>query len=215
MSKTSESPFPSQPDPYQPGNSRPAGELPASGGAALISAGSVLVGSVIVGLLGGVIWNAVAPKPVYVVLSPGSADVVNAETSAFITGDAWYCLVALVGGLLIGTFAYLFAIRKYGPVPMAAALVGSVLAGLAARWDGQNVGLAGFNHLLLGSHRGALLHAPPVLGADASQIMWPAIAFWPLAACLVPAGFLLVTSLRDRQAGLQSPLQPPLEPPPL
>lgn len=214
MSKTSESSFPSQPDPYQPGNSRPAGELPASAGAALISAGSVLVCSVIAGLLGGVIWNAVAPKPIYVVLSPGSADVVNAETNAFITGDAWFCLVALVGGLLVGALAYWFVIRKYGPLPMAAVVAGSVLAGLTARWVGENIGLAGFNRLLLSSHHGTLLHAPPVLGADASLIMWPAIAFWPLAGCLVPMAYLLLGSLRDRQARLGPPLEPPLEPPP-
>ncbi|HET9897231.1 MAG TPA: hypothetical protein VFQ44_20030 [Streptosporangiaceae bacterium] len=210
MSKTSENPDPFQPDPNRPGNAQSSREPPVSGGAALISAGGILVGSVIAGLVGGVIWNAIAPKPAYIVLKPGSADVINAETSAFITGDAWYCLIAVAGGLLIGLVTYRLAIRRYGPMPMAAVLIGGVLAGLTARWVGQNIGLARFNSMLVSSHHGAILHAPPVLGADASLIMWPAIVFWPLAACLVPAGFLVLASLRDRQASLEPPMQPPV-----
>lgn len=210
MSRTSESPYPHQPDPWNPGDLTPASGPSPSAAGSLIAAGGTLAGSLIVGLLGGLIWNLVAPKATYVVLSRGSADVVNAETKAFIEGDAWFVCVAVIGGLLLGLVAYRLAIRKYGPAPMAAVLVGSVLAGLLARWVGQNLGLASFNNRLLTSHPGAILHAPPVLGAQASSILWPAIVFWPLAACLIPAGVLALGALRDRQPPLPpvGPLPP-------
>jgi len=171
----------------------------AAGPGAFLSAGIALAGSVALGLAGGLTWSALAPEAVYVVVSRGSADVVNPETSAFITADLWYCLIGVVGGLIIGTAGYWLAIRKYGPVPMVAVLGGSLLAGLAARWVGQQLGLSRFNSQLASSHVGALLHAPPVLGSNGPAILWPAVAFWPLAACVVPAGLLLVASWRDRQ----------------
>lgn len=196
MSKTSESAFP-----YRPGSFMPATEPSPSGAAALIAALGVLLGSVVAGLVGGLIWSAVAPRAAYVVISRGSADVVNAETTAFIAADAWYCVIAVVGGLIIGIASYRFAVRRYGPVPMAALLAGSVLAGWAARFVGQNLGLSAFNAKLLTSRQGTILHAPPVLGSDPSVILWGAIAFWPLAACLIPVTLVFFGSMRGRQSG--------------
>jgi hypothetical protein len=193
MSNISESPY------GYPAN-RPLPDLPAepSPGAAAVAAGAALLGSVVIGLLAGLIWNAVAPKALYVVVGKGSADVVNPETNAFIVGDAWFCLIAVIGGLIIGMVSYRFAIRKYGPLPMLAVLAGSIIAGCAARWVGQNLGLAKFNAQLLSSHQGALLHAPPVLGSQPS-ILWPAIAFWPFGACLIPVALIMLGVVRERQ----------------
>lgn len=202
MSKTSESAFPYHPDGFIPG-AEPS--PPRSG--ALISAGGVLLGCAIAGLLGGLIWSAVAPRAAYVVIGGGSADVINAETTAFIAADAWYCLIAAVGGLIVGIASYRFAVRRYGPMPMAALLAGSVLAGWAARWVGQNLGLSHFRAELLTSRQGAILHAPPVLGSDPSTIVWGAIAFWPLAACLIPAALVFFGSLRDRQPSSRAQLR--------
>lgn len=194
MSKTSESAFP-----YYPGDFAPGASPSPSGAGALIAACGIVLGSAVAGLLGGLIWSAVAPRAAYVVIGKGSADVVNAETTAFIAADAWYCLIAVVGGLIIGIASYRLAIRRYGPVPMAALLAGSVLAGWAARLVGQNLGLSQFNTRLVTSRQGTILHAPPVLGGDSSTILWGAIAFWPLAACLIPAALVFFGSLRERQ----------------
>jgi len=202
MSKTSESAFP-----YHPGNFVTGAEPSSSGAGALIAAGGVLLGSAIAGLAGGLIWSAVAPRAAYIVITRGSADVINAETTAFISADAWYCLIAVIGGLIIGIAGYQFAVRRYGPIPMAALLVGSVLAGWAARWVGQNLGLSQFNARLLTSRQGTVLHPPPVLGSDPSIVLWGAIAFWPLAACLIPAALVFFGSLRDRQASSRAQLR--------
>jgi hypothetical protein len=167
---------------------------------------AILVGSAVLGLAGGLAWAAVAPRALYVVVSRGSADVVNPETTAFITADAWYCLIGAVGGLVIGVAGYLLAVRRHGPAPMAAILLGSVGAGVAARWIGVRQGLGQFDHQLLNAHQGTLLHAPLALAGDASTAVWPAraafpaVAFWPLAACAVAGGIVLIIVVRERRA---------------
>lgn len=206
MSMMSGSPYP-----YQPGQLPAGSEPPRSPARTLAAVCGVLIGSVAIGLLGGLIWSAVAPRAAYVVVSPGQADVVNPETTAFISSDVSYCLIAVVGGLIIGTVSYQLAIRKYGPVPMVALLAGSVIAGLAARWVGQDLGLAKFNSGLLRSHDGTILHAPPVLGVNASTILWPAVVFWPLGACLIPAALVFFATVRDRQPSSRAHLRSPTQ----
>lgn len=162
----------------------------------------IVIGSVLLGLAGGALWAQLAPRPVYVAVGRGQAYVVNPETTAFIAGDAWYCLIGVIGGLVIGLLGYWLAIRRYGPVPMAAVLAGSVVAGLTARWLGQSWGLTQFNDQLAIAHQGVLLHAPLVLGGDTSQLLWPAIASWPLTACLLAGGLVLVSAMRASRASL-------------
>jgi len=157
----------------------------------------VLAGSALVGLAGGFVWAGLAPRVVYVVVSSGAADVVKPETTAFIAGDAWYCLIGAIGGLIIGTVGYLLAVRRYGPVPMAAVLAGSVGAGYVALRTGQQSGRAQFDNQLLTSHLGALLHAPLTLGG------YTDLAFWPLAACLVAGGLVLLVTMREQRTRAQ------------
>jgi hypothetical protein len=162
---------------------------------------AIVIGSALVGLAGGAVWAALAPRAVFVAVGHGQAYVVNAETTAFIAGDAWYCLIGAVGGLVIGLLGYLFAIRHYGPVPMAAVLVGSVVAGLTARWLGQIWGLTRFIDQLAVARPGTVLHATLVLG-DTPQLLWPAIVLWPLMACLLAGGLVLVSARRAPRAPL-------------
>jgi hypothetical protein len=165
---------------------------------------AILVGSELLGLAGGLAWARLAPRAVYVVMSRGSANVVNPETTAFIAADAWYCAIGVAGGLIIGLAGYLLAVRRYGPAPMAAIFAGAVLAGIGARWIGEHQGLHQFNRQLLSTRQGTLLHAPLALAGDTSAATWPtvasfpAVAFWPLAACAIVGGIVLVGTLRDR-----------------
>jgi hypothetical protein len=182
MSETSQLPYPSQPDDLSSDHGTAAAAPLA---ASLLAAVAVLAGSALIGLAGGFAWAGLAPRVVYVVVGRGAADVVNVETTAFIAGDAWYCLIGGIGGLIIGAVGYLLAVRRYGPLPMAAVLAGSVGAGCLALWVGQWSGRAKFYSQLLTSHQGALLHAPLVLGGSTD------IAFWPLAACLVAGALVL------------------------
>jgi hypothetical protein len=131
-------------------------------------------------------------------LKPPTAYAVNPETSAFIAADGSYCFITLAGGVLTALVCYRF-IHRYGPVPMAGLVVGSVAAAFLAMWTGHwATGSGSFDHLLATSKPGTLLHAPISLGAHG------ALAFWPLAAAAVAGGFELVSFLRARsQAGRQ------------
>jgi hypothetical protein len=208
MSITSEYPFEPRPGEGASGGSgRPAGHAGRSSAAGgILGALAILVGSGLIGLAGGLLWTHLAPRAVYVVVGRGSADVVNPETSAFIAADAWYCLIGAIGGLTIGLIGYLFVVRRYGPVPMAAILAGSVIAGFTARWLGEHHGLHQFDRQLLTVHQGTMLHAPLALAGDTTAAIWPpvaslpAVAFWPLAACVVAGGIVFIGMLRDRSS---------------
>ena len=187
---------------------------PSSAAGGVLGSLAVLAGSGLVGLAGGLLWTHLAPRALYVVVARGSADIVNPETSAFIAADAWYCLIGAIGGLIIGVAGYLFAVRRYGPLPMAAILAGSVIGGIAARWVGEHQGLQQFDRQLLTVHQGTLLHAPLALAGDTTATIWPpvaslpAVAFWPLAACLVAGGIVFVRAVRDRSSARSRPGQP-------
>lgn len=163
---------------------------------AWIAACLIVAGSAVVGLAAGLVWAAAAPRVVYQVytLNPPTAYAINPETSAFIAADGWYCLLAVIGGALIGLLGYLFGVRRYGPVPMAGIVLGATGAAFLTEWLGhQQSGGPGFNHLLATSKPGSFLHAPISLGSQG------AIAFWPLAAAAVAGGIELIGVLRERR----------------
>jgi hypothetical protein len=171
----------------------PGGQAP---GRALIAAGLIVVASAVIGLAAGLVWAAAAPRVVYQVytLNPPTAYAINPETSAFIAADGWYCLLAVLGGALIGLLGYLFGVRRYGPVPMVGIVVGATGAAFLMQWLGhRQSGGPGFDHLLATSKPGTLLQAPISLGSHG------ALAFWPLAAAAVAGGIELVWVLRERR----------------
>ena len=164
-------------------------------GRALLAAAVIAAAGAVIGLVAGLIWAAAAPRVQYQVytLHPPTAYATNPETSAFIAADGWYCFIALAGGALIGLLAYLFAVRRYGAIPMVGAVGGAVAAAYLTAWVGhRQSGAAGFDHLLATSKPGTLLHAPISLGSQG------AMAFWPLAAAAVVGGIELVAVLRAR-----------------
>ena len=157
----------------------------------------IAIGGAVLGAAGGLIWAAVAPRPVFQVYQAAphpNAYVVSPETSAFIAADAWFSLIAVVGGVLIGLAGYLLGVRRHGPLPAAGILVGATGAAFLAWSIGQHIGLAGFRHQLAVSSVGALIRQPAQLGARG------ALAFWPLAAGAVVAAIELTVVLRDRRA---------------
>jgi hypothetical protein len=154
---------------------------------------AVIAGTALLGVATGFIWAAVAPRALVVVVSRGSADVVNPETNAFIAAEAWFTLLTVVGGIISGLLGYALAVRRDGAPAMAAVLVGGLAAGLIAKWIGQQSGTAAFNRALAAGRPGALLHAPLALGGLG------ALAFWALAAGLVAGGIEAVVVLRERR----------------
>jgi hypothetical protein len=193
MAETCEPQPPSDPGPPAPTPGDGQSGIARSAWAASIAFAAVLVGTALLGVLAGLLWPAVAPRALLVVVSRGSADVVNAETSAFIAADGWFTVLSLIGGVISGLLGYLFAVRRHGPVAMLSVLAGGLAAALIARWLGEQSGLAAFNHLLAVSRTGTLLHAPVTLGGVG------ALAFWPFAAGLTAGGIEAGGYLRDRR----------------
>jgi hypothetical protein len=192
-------PGPSVPDPGPIAGLRGPAAPPAGRGAAACLA--VAGGTLVLAVAAGFLWHAVAPRPLLVMTGRGAAEVVNAETSAFIAADGWYCVICLACGVLTGLAGYLIVVRRHGPVAMFAVLASALAAAWLVLWVGEHVGLASYHHLLATLPVGAHLHAALTLGAQS------AIAFWPLGAGLMAGGMELAAKVHDRQvAGATSAL---------
>jgi hypothetical protein len=183
------------PDSHLPGEGPVPDASRAVGGwrRALASSLAVLVGTAVLGVVGGFLWAVVAPRAALVMVGNGVANVVNSETNAFIAADGWYCVICALGGVTTGLLGYWLAVRRHGPVAMAAVLIGALAAGLITLWIGEQSGLGTFHHLLATLPSGSRFQAQLVLGSRG------AIAFWPLAAGLMAGSLELSAALRVRR----------------
>ena len=120
------------------------------------------------GIVAGLVWAAVAPRPLLQEVAHGEAQVVNAETSAFIVADAWFCLIAAVAGVITGMIGYRLLVRRAGWTATAGLVLGAVAAALLAMWVGENIGLGTYSHLLASGPVGAFFHGSLTLGAKSS-----------------------------------------------
>ena len=129
--------------------------------------------------MAGLIWAAVAPRPLLEEIARGEAELINAETTAYIAADAWFALITAVGGLITGILGYRILVRRAGAAATAGLVIGAVAAALLALWVGENIGLGTYNHLLASSPAGTVFHSSLALGAKST------LAFWPLCTSLV------------------------------
>jgi hypothetical protein len=152
---------------------------------------AALAGSAVLGIAAGLIWAAVAPRALLQEVTRGEAQVVNAETSAFIGADAWFAVVVAVGGVITGALGYRVLVRRAGWVATAGLILGAVAAALLAMWVGEHTGLGTYNHLLASSAVGTTFRASLTLGSKS------ALAFWPLLTSVA----ILVAESGARRAG--------------
>ncbi len=150
------------------------------------------------GIAAGLIWAAVAPRAQLQEVASGEAVLVNAESSAFIVADAWFCLIAAVGGVITGILGYRFLVRRAGWIAAAGLVLGAVAAALLALWIGENIGLGTYNHLLATSRNGTFFQASLALGAKS------ALAVWPLLTCVT----ILLAESATRRAAAAGPDNP-------
>lgn len=144
---------------------------------------AVLAGSAVLGLVGGLIWGEAAPRATLQEIGAGTAELVSAETRAFIGADVWFSGIAIIAGLLTGVLGYRFAVapRTGGArATVAASLIAGAVAGsFAMMWLGEQIGLSAYNQHLASSPNGTLFSASLVLGAKS------ALTFWPLFTAIV------------------------------
>jgi len=136
---------------------------------------AALAGSAVLGVAAGVIWTAVAPRALLQEIGPGEAELVNAESHAFIVADAWFCLIVAVGGAITGVVGYRLLVRRAGWTAAAGLVLGAVAAGLLTLWVGENIGLGTYSHLLATSRNGVFFHASLGLGAKSALAFWPGL----------------------------------------
>jgi hypothetical protein len=145
----------------------------------------------VLGIAAGLIWAAVAPRPLLQEIARGEAELVNAESTAFIVADAWFSLITAVGGVITGVLGYRLLIRRAGAAATAGLVLGAVAAAFVALWVGDNIGLGTYNHLLASSPTGASFHASLALGAKS------ALTFWLLCTSVV----ILMGETGSRRSG--------------
>jgi hypothetical protein len=137
----------------------------------------------VLGIPAGLIWAAVAPRALLEEVSKGVAQVMNAETSAFIAGDAWFCIVCGVAGLLSGVVGYLLLVRRrgsgYGALAATGLILGGLAAALIAQWIGQHSGSSGYQQNLADAATGTRFSASLSLGSKS------ALAFWPMLTAII------------------------------
>ena len=171
---------------------RPGERPPARRAAAWFAV--TLAGSALLGGLAGLIWGAAAPRALLREVGDGTAQLVNAETTAFIAADAWFCGIAVVAGLLTGLVGYRFASARRddaaGPASAAGLILGAVAGAFVMLWIGEQIGVSGYDQHLAASPKGTLFLAPLALGAKT------AIAFWPMVTAIV----ILITEWGTRRA---------------
>ena len=127
------------------------------------------------GVAAGLIWAAVAPRALLQEVGHGEAQLVNAESNAFILADAWFCLIAVLGGTITGIVGYRLLVRRAGWTAAAGLVLGAAAAALLALWTGENIGLGTYNHLLAVSPDGAFFRSSLALGAKSALALWPGL----------------------------------------
>jgi len=133
-----------------------------------------LAGSALLGAIAGLIWGAVAPRALFQEVSPGAAQLVRPEDSAFIVADAWFCGITAVGGLITAIVGSRLLVRGSAWPAAAGLVLGAVAAAFLALLVGENIGLSTYNHQLATSAVGTFFNDSLALGAKS------ALAFWPL-----------------------------------
>jgi hypothetical protein len=124
-------------------------------------------------------------------IARGEAELVNAETSAYIVADAWFALITAVGGLITGIIGYRFLVRRAGAAATAGLVLGAIAAALVALWVGDNIGLGTYNHLLASSATGTTFRSSLALGAKSTLVFWP----------LLTSGVILLAETGKRRSG--------------
>jgi hypothetical protein len=144
---------------------------------------AALVGSAALGLIGGLIWGEVAPRAMLQEVSAGTAQLMNAETRAFIGADAWFAGIAAVAGLITGVVGFRFGVSRRTGGRRAIVAAGLILGGVAGAfvmlWLGRQIGLSAYNHDLASSANGTVFSSSLTLGATS------ALAFWPMLTAIV------------------------------
>jgi hypothetical protein len=121
--------------------------------AELIWAGTWLAIPAVLGVPLAFLWVVLGPHVDVVMTAPGTPDLADYNTEAFVAGDGRYALITAVTGLVLGAAAWILR-RGRGPLVVLGLALGS-LAGAWITWKlGAHQGEAEFKHLIVTAQAG-------------------------------------------------------------
>jgi len=131
------------------------------------------------GALAGLVWWEVVDLPAYRVSDDGGASISERGLTEFFGGDAWFCALGVVVGLLLGVLGWRrFRNLGWPTVPVVAIVA---LAAAAVCWFvGFRLGPGEFNPRLAAANPGDLVPLELTVRARASLLTWPFMAVIPV-----------------------------------
>ncbi|HOQ52167.1 MAG TPA: hypothetical protein PLF56_00985 [Micropruina sp.] len=165
------------------------------------------VAALVVGIVAAVIWRLVVRLPSYVVQSDGSANVSERALTEFFAADAWYVVLGVVFGAIIGIFTW----RRFKTLGWVSAFLAvglGALAGVVCWQLGQLFVGAPFDERLASAQPGDQVPIALALHSPSALAVWAFAAVTPilLGSALGP----------DEEAGPHEPRRRrrQVEPPP-
>jgi hypothetical protein len=141
--------------------------------------GAFAAASLGLGAVAGIVWWLAVNPPAYELNSGGGASTSERGLAEFIAGDAWFCAIGLVAGLLIG-FAAWGWLRDLGWSLVLVVLVCATASALVCWLVGYRLGPGDFSIRLAAARPGDLVPVPLTLQARASLLTWPFFAIIPV-----------------------------------
>jgi hypothetical protein len=127
----------------------------------------------------GVLWWLLVKPPGYELNSGGAASTSERGLTQFIAGDAWFCAIGLVVGVLLGLAAWRW-LRDLGWLVVLVVLVWATASALTCWLVGYLLGPGDFSARLAAGQPGDLVPIPLTLRARASLLTWPFFAIIPV-----------------------------------
>jgi len=145
----------------------------------VVRLGGFAAASLGLGAAAGVVWWLLVKPPAYELNSNGGATTSERGLAQFIAADAWFCVIGLVVGFLIGIAAWRW-LRTLGWSVVLVVVVCAVASALMCWLVGYRLGPGDFSARLAAANPGDLVPIPLTLRARASLLTWPFFAVIPV-----------------------------------
>ncbi|NLT31714.1 MAG: hypothetical protein GXX86_14915 [Propionibacterium sp.] len=140
----------------------------------------VLAVSLGVGVVAGVLWWLLTPLPGYRISEDGLAVINERGLAQVFAADAWYTVIAILGGAVIGVLAALWLGRQLGWLVVWVVLVDTLVAGLLCWGVGSLLGPGDFSTRLAEAHAGDVVPMSLTLRSWVALLVWPFIGLLPV-----------------------------------
>ena len=158
--------------------------------------------ALVVGIVAAVLWRLIVQLPSYVVQPDGSATVTERALTEFFAADAWYVVLGVVFGAVIGIFTWR-RFKHLGWVSAFLAVGLGALAGVVCWQLGQLLGGASFDERLATAKPGDLVPIGLMLRSPSALAVWAFAAVTPilLGSALGPDDEAAPREPRNRRRG--------------